>query len=263
MVRIDTKDFNESIRQVKKLLDEHKMKLGDLITPFLSESLSKKEVVELCNLGKFILQINDEIKILSKNESPDFLVENNGELVGVEIEAIFNTKFVQDVKSKQRLLENAAIEFRERFPDINLFVNFQFKNNFIVRQADKKGLIEKIINYIHSFITSGDNHLKPSFVESIYTMKHSRLNFSYDQGAYFVNHIDDKLIEEAIQKKENKYENYVANSKTTHQWLLITIDSGANESYVIDEDKSIKHVSSKFKRIYILEDFSNRITKIK
>jgi hypothetical protein len=94
-------------------------------------------------------------------------------------------------------------------------------------------------------------------------MKHSRLDFAYDQGAYFVNHINDKLIEEAIQKKESKYEKYVANSKTDHQWLLITIDSGASESYVIEEDNSLKQVSSRFERIYILEDFSNQITRIK
>lgn len=262
MINIDTNNFNESLRQSKKLLDEHRKRLSDLINPFFSNSLSKKEVIELCNLGKFILRTGNEIKILSKSESPDFLVDKSGEIVGIEIEAIYNTNFVQDVKSKQQLLENAAIEFRERHPDINIFVNFQFKNDFLVRQAEKKDSTEKIINYIHNFVI-GKFDQKPDFIESIHTMKHSRLDFAYDQGAYFVNHINDRLIEEAIQKKESKYENYVANSKTDHQWLLITIDSGASESYVIDEDTFFKRVSSRFERIYILEDFSNQITRIK
>ena len=98
MVNIDTNNFNQSLRQAKKLLDEHRKRLSDLINPFLSESLSRKEVIELCNLGKFILQTDNEIKILSKSESPDFLVDRSGEIVGIEIEAIFNTDFVQDVR---------------------------------------------------------------------------------------------------------------------------------------------------------------------
>lgn len=262
MVNIDRNNFNESLRQAKKILDEDKKRLGDLINPFLSESLSEKEIVELCNLGKFILQINDEIKILSKRESPDFLIDINGEIVGVEIEAIYNTEFVQDVKSKQRLLENAAIEFRKRYPDINIFINFQLKDDFLVRQIEKKDSIEKIINYIHGFVSNNPSQ-KPDFVESIYSMNHSGLNFSYSQGAYFVNHINDNLIEEAIQKKEIKFDEYVANSKTAQQWLLIIIDSGAVESYMIDEDKLVKKFLSRFERIYILEDFKSQITRIK
>ena len=51
MVNIDRNNFNESLRQAKKVFDKDKKRLGDLISPFLSESLNKKEVVELCNLG--------------------------------------------------------------------------------------------------------------------------------------------------------------------------------------------------------------------
>lgn len=262
MVNIDRNNFNESLRQAKKVFDKDKKRLGDLISPFLSESLNKKEVVELCNLGKFILQISDEIKILSKRESPDFLIDNNGEVIGLELEAIYNNEFVQDVKSKERLLENAAIEFHKRYPNINIFINFQLKDDFLVRQMDKKDSIEKIINYIHGFV-SNNPFQRPDFVESIYSMNHTGLNFSYNQGAYFVNHINDKLIEEAIQKKEIKIDDYVANSKTTHQWLLIIIDSGAVESYMIGEDKPLKKTLSRFERIYILEDFKSQITRIK
>ena len=94
-------------------------------------------------------------------------------------------------------------------------------------------------------------------------MNYSGLNFSYNQGAYFVNHINDNLIEEAIQKKEIKFDEYVANSKTVQQWLLIIIDSGAVESYMIDEDNPVKKFLSRFERIYILEDFKSQITRIK
>lgn len=262
MVNIDVNNFNESIRQAKRTLDKESERLKEVVSPFLSGSLNKKEVVEICNLGKFILNTNEPIKIISKNESPDFLVDYNGKIVGIELEAIFNRKFVQDVKSKQQLLENAANEFRQRFPSLNIFVNFEFKNDFLVRQSDKKDHIEKIVKYVYGLMTNSASN-KPDFIESVHTMKHTRLNFSYNQGAYFVNHINDKLIEEAIQKKERKFDNYVENSKTEHQWLLIIIDSGTTESYATDEDTQLKKVSSKFERIYLVEDFSNQIARTK
>lgn len=262
MVSINANNFNESLRQAKKVIDEQKRKLNSLISPFLTKSLSKKEVIELGNLGKFILQIDEDVKILAKRESPDFVIENKGTLIGLEIEGIFNAEKVQSVKSIEKLFENAAVKFREIYPDIKALVNFQIDRSFVVRQKEKKEKIEQIINYVYGLI-SKNTVQKPDFIESTEIMKHSRLNFNYFQGAYFVNHINDELIKKAIQKKEDKFENYTANSNTAHQWLLIVIDSGAAESYVIDEDISLKKVSSKFERIYILEDLINQVTRIK
>ena len=92
-------------------------------------------------------------------------------------------------------------------------------------------------------------------------MPHSRISISGNLGSWWQKNLTIETLTKAIQKKEKLISKYKENIDKK-QWLLIVIGSNGDSSFLIDRNIEYK-VESKFDKVFILEDFNNRLFEIK
>lgn len=251
----------EEVKEAFEKMKSSKAKLKSIVEPFLTEELSEKEILELCHLAKFIFAFDDKIKILEKRESPDFIIQNEGKTIGLEIERIFNLEEVQNIKSKQELFNKATKEFENKYQNLKLLANFWLHDGFMFKGIQKNVLIEEIVNFTYELV-SGDNPQYPSYIEKVDVMKHSGVSFNFNEGVYMPKDLPVTNLIEAINKKEAKVTEYKDNTGIDYQWLLIVSGIGS-ESFNIENVEIPEEIESQFEHIYLLEDFDAKVTEIK
>lgn len=263
MFNLDMKNLEESLKEAKKKMDQFGNKINSIINPFLDEKLSRKEVVEICHVGKFIAVWDETIQLVEKRESPDFVVNHQGEKIGLEVERIFNHKEVENIKSKQGLFESAAQKFQSQYPQFKLLANFGLTDNFQIKGNKKSDLIKEINEYM--FAKANKNILnKPSFITGVDIMPHTGVSFNFVEGVYMATDITETTIKDAIEKKELKFNKYKEHLGTERQWLLLVIGIGSDSYNIeIEELEFTEEIESQFEHIYLLEDFDAKVIEIK
>lgn len=257
MFTLDPNNFEESLKKAREEMN----KIKAIIDPFLNDSLSSKEVIEICHTGKFIIVFDEKIQLVGKREAPDFVIEYDGEKIGLEVERIFNPDEVQNIKSKQELFNKAANEFENKFPSEKLLANYWLQDGFTFKGNQKNILIEEIVKFTYDLI-SDKNPPYPSYIEKVDIMNHSGVSFNSNEGAYMIKDLPSENLIKAIEKKEAKVANYKANTGLDSQWLLLVSGIGL-DSFGIEDAEIPKEVESQFEHIFLLEDFDARVTKIK
>lgn len=255
------KNLEESIKEARNKMDVFGNKIEAIIKPFLNDDLSKKEILEIRYVGKFIVCLDRRINILEKRESPDFIIEYQNEKIGLEVKRFFNLEEVQNIKSKEALFEKAALEFENSNPEINVMVNFWTIKGFQFEGKEKKSLIKEINDFVIAKI-SGSNPLYPSSIEKADFIPHSSLSFIYNEGAYSPEDVTELTLEAAIQKKEVKFEKYKNNTELDRQWLLLVSGIGS-DSFNFEDAELHKEIESQFEHIFLLEDYEARVAEIK
>ncbi|MDM1035328.1 hypothetical protein HXZ91_12770 [Myroides odoratimimus] len=85
-----------NIQVLKELIETSKTErevLGRIINPIIEKfNLPQKEILEVCQIGKFVYKIDCEINIIDKPKPPrpDFIIEYDSKLVGLEHTRIFS-----------------------------------------------------------------------------------------------------------------------------------------------------------------------------
>jgi hypothetical protein len=259
MFEINENDLKKAIEALK----EQRQKVDNVITPFLSKNLSSKQIIELSHVGKFLTLLNHPSHIITQTDSPDFIISYNGEKVGLEHERIFKADKVEMIKSVSKLFNDAAETFKLKYPNYNILAecwlstsNFKFKKN----ETDK--LKNEISDFIYSLLTHKNNIQKPLYIDSVQLMKHSEVSFCFNPGGYVVSDLDKQSLEKAILKKELLLEKYKVKSGLEKQWLLIVIGSASPDTYELGDNPFTIDLSSKFDRVYLMEDLNAKAWQI-
>ena len=67
-MRIDLNDIQNGIDAIKKQIQS----IGHIINPIINKfNIQDKEKLEVCQIGKFLFQINPELRIEDKPQSPN------------------------------------------------------------------------------------------------------------------------------------------------------------------------------------------------
>ena len=90
---------------------------------------------------------------------------------------------------------------------------------------------------------------------------HSEKSLGVNLGAWWVKDVTKELITKAVRKKELKISAYKENTGKT-QWLLIVIGSTGESSYNLYNPFEI-NLKTVFDKVFILEDFNNKLFEIK
>ena len=198
-----------------KILDNDIIKLEEIIRPFVTEDLTKKQSVELCQTGKFISLLGNQIKIIERRESPnknDFKISFNGEYIGLEHEQIFNSENVKNIKSVDKLFSDSALLFSEKYPDIKILANIWLNTDRLdFKKGESLVLKLEIVEYVHCHLMKDRFIKKPDFIDDIMIMNHSKVSFKYNPGGYYVNNIKPEELLRAINKKEKLLKQYQKN----------------------------------------------------
>lgn len=262
---MDIQSFKKS--DIKRMIQstlEYSDKVNKVIEPFLSLTLNQQQKLELCQVGKFIANLGENAFIISKCESPDFVISHNGISYGLEHVSIVNDKLSPKFNSIKSLFQDAEDVFRKRYPGNNLLANIYLKSNdFSFKKVDADNLKSQISDFMYNRYILKNEVSTPDFIESVSISPHSRVAFVYNPGAHYVEQINTTSIIKLIEKKEAKINEYIKNSGIDKQWLLMMIGTVDLDSYDFGDMPLEMDVVSDFNRIFIMEDYSSRIIEIK
>jgi hypothetical protein len=253
----------DTIKNTIEKFFEFSKKCNAFTTPFWKDSLSKKRSIELCQTGKFLALLNNEdVKIKEFTESPDFIIDIDNKLFGLEHERIFNKKKTKAIQSINNLFDDAANEFQEKHPNTNILVNFWLQNDTLsFKKNEQKQIKDELIDFVFHTI-KGANPTKPSFIRDTSFSKHSQVSFSFIPDINNIKKISEEIVKHAVSKKEKLIEKYISNSNIKNQWLLLVTGNSLPDSYNMT-DLSFDFSMSKFEKIYLLEDAKGKIYEIK
>ena len=235
-----------------------------IIEPFIKMELNQQQSLEICQVGKFVAKLGQDAFIISKCESPDFIISYKGNSYGLEHVSIINNQLSPQFNSLRSLFHDAEEVFKEKYPGNNLLANIYLKSNdFSFKKVDADKLKSQISDFIYNKYILKSDVLAPDFIESIHVTPHSRVAFIYNPGAHYVERINAASIIKLIEKKEPKVKEYIKNSGLDKQWLLMMIGTYNPDSYDFGDMPFNLEVISDFERIFIMEDFSSQVIEIK
>ena len=188
---------------ISKSIEEHNG-LGNIINPIIEkQNLLEKEVVEVCQVGKYIYKINEDIQIVEKPKppAPDFILKRNYKLIGLEHTRIFT----EDVKAYQRIISLLSYTekiFINKYPTVNVLASIRLKNDHLeYKQSEKRVIAKEIADYIYNLLTNDIENKKHSYIDNIKTSKHSQVSFYYDEYNFTAPYLTNERLKTEIRKK--------------------------------------------------------------
>lgn len=254
-----------------KIIDNHrsicenKKALSHLISPHLEllssdQIKNKKKIDEIRHVGKFIAFLENDFKISKVIETPDFIISNGSELIGLE------HRIIVDEKSKQRkgffknIFNLAEIELQKDNTLPNFLANCKVIPYVNFKISKKKELIFEIVHVVKRYVSTGildENRI----IEDIFLMPHSKTNILEDLGWWWQKDLTNELLTQVVHEKEKLILKYRKNS-TDKQWLLLVIEDMGGSSYLMDKNLNY-NIESEFDKIFVLEDSYNNLYEIK
>ena len=260
-------NFEINREDIKKLMESAKKErkdLGKIIYPILNKfELEKKEILEVCQVGKIAHKIDTEIRITDKPKppNPDFIIEYKSALIGLEHTQILTADASRYFKIKN-LLDYAEQIFEKKYPNTNVLATISIQNDELnYKQSEKSVLAEKIADMVQWTRLEMRFEI-PEFITGIKTGKHSQISFSYKEKNWQAEYLTKERLEQEVRKKETKISGYkTSDTDLSEYWLVLLIGSLSSVSYELNEslDYSIK---SDFERVYLMADFDAKVIRV-
>lgn len=239
--------------------------IESIIRPFLSRQLSKTKIIELCQVGKFISTLKEDITLIEHQDRPDFLVTVDGNKIGLEHQRIYNDDKVEKIKSIADLIDGTANVFEKKYPNHKVLVNCWLNTDgFKTPEDNIESIQSAIADYVFQKLQNDKNIVRPAYIEKLIVMEHSEVFFFFNTMANGESQLDQNTLIQAINKKNSLVDQYRQNSGLTTQWLLLVIGAIPPNSFKLDYTfiRSLK-IRSSFDKIYLLEDYHSKIWQLK
>ncbi len=238
----------------------------EIIQPTLDRyQLKKKNALELCQAGKFMLNIDRSIRIVDMPAppNPDFLFTYNNQLIGLEHTRLTNPTHSPRVFSIQHLLDKAAERFQEKFPAHKICASFRFPNDeFDFSRNDQHSITDIICAYVDEHCRGIENN-KPDFIESVRIMPNRIVSFYFHEHHFYGDKLATDVVSQTIATKEEKLNKYYSrNAEIKEFWLVMVIGSLSRASYELDEFTNYQ-MASQFDKVYLMADFDETIVQVK
>jgi hypothetical protein len=225
-----------------------------------SKKDDKQKILELCHIGKLLATYYNDFDIIEIREKPDFLISNGQTTIGLEHEVILDSKAKEKEGFYENICEKVEAKLKEESNLPNFLVNLYLKENISLKLKDKNFLIEKFSEIVRQFVLTG-KLLENDFVERAIKMKHSGKSINPNFGAYWQKSITENQILEFIERKESKIDIYRRTSVPT-QWLVLIIGSNGQSSLEVNTLFKVD-IKSKFNKVFLYEDFDNKLYELK
>lgn len=248
-------------RSVQNNYDTLQEIIGDLISDLKKDQVkNQKKILEVCHVGKFLMLLGDDIKIDRLFERPDFIIASNQTLIGLEHQIIVDKKSKEYEGFYENIFSLAQAELRDDHELPNFLANCYLWPNLTYRLTDKPRLIKLVKDVVKKYVLTG-MLLQNSLIYRIAEMPHTEKTLSPNLGAWWQKSLTTSIIQQAVSKKELNMPTYINNSGPI-QWLLLVIGGLKNSSYELDIIFDLE-INTSFQKVYLLEDFRNRLFELK
>ncbi len=260
--------MNVNIETIKELIKNAKTEkegLGKIIYPIIEKyNLQKKEILEVCQIGKFVYKIDNEIVITEKPNPPrpDFVIQFESKLIGLEHTRIF-TENATNYNRINSVLEYSEEIYKGMFPLDKVHAIIEIVDDKLdYKQNQKKEIATEIAKYVKS-VKEQKEAIKPTYIKNVRTTIHSQISFSYKEKNWQSGYLTKERLEKEIRKKETKIKIYKKDEKELSEyWLVLLIGSLSSASYELNENENYE-TKSEFDRVYLMADFDAKIVRVK
>ena len=158
--------------ELQKIINQFKMdseELGKIIYPVMEKyNLEKKEVLELCQVGQFIYRVDSKFKIVEKPQppSPDFIIEHNSNLIGLEHTRLL-TENAQKYFKVNSIIDYAQETYKSKFPDDKVHAIISIKNDAFDYKQHQKAEIGNLISQAVYDTKHKVSCILPSFISNL------------------------------------------------------------------------------------------------
>ena len=279
-------------------LNIEKDKVADLINPHLIKvnketNAGKQKSQELIDIGKFITASKLNIRILDADfEIPDFLIEWDGMLYGLEHTEIIDQKKKLIFEKNEWLVKQIEKSFLERYGEVYKHFSLSLKFDLIeITNREKKELLKTIPSEYKNLIID-EQKLFSLFYPGRLTKDDIKLliidlsdlcYLTYKNGieeidSTIVNYVSmyssrttlftrseswsagsiSELIIAAVKEKEAKIGTYIKNTNGLKQCLFLLIQgSNRYSDYSFFDDRMLENIPSAFDKIIVFNFFKN------
>jgi hypothetical protein len=220
----------------------------------------KQKILELCQVGKFIGTYFNDFQITQVTERPDFIISNGTEWIGLEHEVIVNNKSKAHEGFYGGICEKVEINLYKDDSIQNCLVNLYLKDGLSFKIKDKADIIKELTEIVRNYILTGQLQ-ENDIIERVHIMPHTQKNVVANFGAYVQETITRELVLSHIKKKEMKLASYKEN-KNLHMWLILVIGGLGQSSYKLRGSIDL-NIQSNFDRVFLYEDFANKLYELK
>lgn len=240
---------------------------------------SRQKDMELSQLEKALNLggIKDYMILDKDGESPDFLVDIAGEIVGIEVTSIYrdlNGEKAAKTESDLPVITEEAVKVYNALGGVPLVFGFAYDGKVTVSSR------KRAARMLGKFLYEYTKRSFPNGVEEIQTITVKRekgdslafLNFAVVQptdhakavgftvSGFNSIEVADVMIEEAIRKKEKLLAEY--SRRCNKVWLLIVLpimNLAADLRMCANNNINITHA---FDSVYLLDNYRNQLVKI-
>lgn len=210
-----------------------------------------------------LIDLDNDI-VVKKSETPDFLFQIDGKLIGVEHTELYLDKDYP-LQAKESIEDDIA-EKAQSYADYNGYIptrtKIQFHNVRGLKEKQRKNIASKLADFVHFNILQSNKkpftqlRLEPDIpvVSSVYATvmpKDFKKNHYFTARAGWVKEDASEEIAKAVRIKSKKVSSYL--SKCDEVWLLIVAD-GFKPSSLLGEGGNICPIESLagFKKVYFM-----------
>lgn len=244
----------------KSILEKIQFWLDEVKNSNLSPKDKKQKTKEIIDLGNFLQVYNKDIIITSLGESPDFLIQEGTQRIGIELTDLV---IRPAEKEKEGILKKLFLEIESEFRDEeNTYkgiyrISFRDENQTF-KKAEKENIKIEIINSIKH------PEFPKTYIKEIRKTPHSKIHL-YKGEATSVGHLERETLLDKIEKKETNFERYILKSTFDALWLLLIIGGvQKSDDYSFIDDKITKNsFITQFDKIFIFDFFRSEITELK
>lgn len=242
-----------------------------IISPFYeaaakNAATNNDKHLEIVDAGKFIMITGLPIRLVETEERPDFVIEYNGDRIGVEHTQLVKKSEQHAVGKALTLLNWAANYVGKMRPDVTgLFDVCLLTDGAVYTGKEFMELTKREMSVVAGILgdyiislyaeTSGPT---PGFIERASQYANNMLNIRLSE-IFIRRQLEASVLAERIAEKECKVGQYKANKGLTACWLLVVHSlSVSSASFHIDPaDLPVGH--GVFDRIFIMDSFAETI----
>lgn len=263
-------DLLEFLKGACENIRRDKAAVRRAITPFYDQALASKasanRLNEMIDIGKFIHHNTLPLQLIEVGESPDFILDFQGERIGIEHTQLFNQteqhqlgKTISFLESARRIILNVA-------PAIVGLYNIQLRIDRIalpgrrfldLEKFELKPFARQLADYIIN-LTVNTSMPRPDFIDALtyYPKKDLILSLSEE---FIKGQLQTATIIDRIEKKEAKIAAYLSGKNLSACWLLLVYNTSiSSSSFFIDLTALPSHLV-KFDRLFLLDSYQGTI----
>jgi hypothetical protein len=265
-------DLLEFFRNAPALIQNNKNAIREIIHPFYDEAFENrkkngKKHLEILDVGKFIYYNSlPGIRLLEASESPDFVIEYDGERIGLEHTQLFK-KDEQHALGKTISLLTLAEDFiRHENPGLRGLYNVAIATDkisvdnkpfILLTKLQLKGLARIVAEYI-SALDTGKTVSRPAFLDLVTRYDQDLLHLALSE-TFIKGWMDGSTLQKRIEQKEAKIVNYKKNKNLVQCWLLIVYTTSVSSSSFYINPGVLPTDSILFDKIFLMDSFQGSI----